>query len=113
MDRREFLATSAVAPLAAGVAGAANAAVADADLTWLSAWQIRDAIVAGKYTALAVTEHFLSRIARLDPQLHAFRAVDVAGARDQARKADEALARGDKPGLLHGVPIAVKEHIMV
>ena len=110
MDRREFLATSAVAPL---VAGAANAAVADADLTWLSAWQIRDAIVAGKYTALAVTDHFLSRIARLDPQLHAFRAVDVSGARDQARKADEALARGEKPGLLHGVPIALKEHIMV
>lgn len=114
MDRREFLASSVIGPMVAGVsAGAAGAAVTDDGLTWLSAWQIRDAIVAGKLTALAVTNHFLSRIARLDPQLHAFRAVDVSGAREQARNADAALARGDKPGLLHGVPVAVKEHIHV
>lgn len=112
MNRREFLATSAVASLAAGVPGAASAAADDA-LTWLPAWQIRDGIVAGKFTALAVTDHFLARIARLDPQLHAFRAFDVSAARDQARAADAALARGEKPGLLHGVPIAVKEHIAV
>ena len=108
MDRRAFLASSAVAPL---VAGGVAASAIDADITWLPAWQIREAIVSGKITALAVTDHFLSRIARLDPQLHAFRAIDVAGAREQARNADAALARGEKPGLLHGVPMAVKENV--
>lgn len=112
MNRREFLATSTIASLAVGLPGAASAATEDA-LTWLPAWQIRDAIVAGKLTALAVTDHFLARIARLDPQLHAFRAFDARAAREQARKADAALARGETPGLLHGVPIAVKEHVAV
>ncbi len=111
MNRREFLATSAMAPLVGGGAGAV--AAADGDLTWLPAWRIREAIVSGKLTARAVTEHFLSRIERLDPQLHAFRAIDAGEAREQARKADEALSRGEKPGLLHGVPIALKEHVAV
>ena len=107
MDRREFLATSAVAPLGAGLgAGIAGAVTGDGDLTWWPAWRIREAIVSGKISALAVTDHFLARIARLDPQLHAFRVVDVAGAREQARAADAALARGETPGPLFGVPMA-------
>jgi aspartyl-tRNA(Asn)/glutamyl-tRNA(Gln) amidotransferase subunit A len=114
MDRREFVASSAAALLSAGVADAASSQqFAKSDLTWLPGWQIRDAIVSGKITAQAVTDHFLSRIALLDPQLHAFRAIDVSGAQEQARRADEALARGEKPGLLHGVPIAVKEVVAV
>ena len=114
MDRREFLATSAVAPLGAGLgAGIAGAVTGDGDLTWWPAWRIREAIVSGKISALAVTDHFLARIARLDPQLHAFRVVDVAGAREQARAADAALARGETPGPLFGVPMALKEHVAV
>ncbi len=95
--------------------GSAQAAIGPAapELTWMPGWQIRDAIVAGKYTALQVTEHFLARIARLEPVLHAFLAIDAEGARSQARAADAALARGDKPGALHGVPIGIKDHIAV
>lgn len=115
MNRRNFLASSLAAPLAAGVTGVAGAAQGGgaSELTWMTGWQIRDAIVSRKVSALAVTDHFLSRIARLDPQLHAFRAIDVNGAREQARKADEALARGDRPGALHGVPVALKEHVPI
>lgn len=94
--------------LAPGAAHAANP-----ELTWMPAWQIRDSIVAGKYSALAVTEHFLARIARLEPVLHAFLTVDAEGARAQARAADAALARGEKVGPLHGVPIGIKDHIAV
>ncbi len=94
--------------LAPGAAQAANS-----ELTWMSAWQIRDSIVAGNYSAIEVTEHFLARIARLEPVLHAFLKLDAEGARAQARAADAALARGDKPGPLHGVPIGIKDHIAV
>jgi aspartyl-tRNA(Asn)/glutamyl-tRNA(Gln) amidotransferase subunit A len=103
---------------AAGVTMAAtlvpeSAQAAGSDLTWMPAWQIRDGIVAGQFTALQVTEHFLGRIARLDPTLHAFLKLDAEGARTQAKAADAALARGDKPGPLHGVPVALKDHIAV
>jgi aspartyl-tRNA(Asn)/glutamyl-tRNA(Gln) amidotransferase subunit A len=97
--------------MAAAVPAAAK--LGSDDLTWMSGWQIRDAIVAGKYSALQVTEHFLARIAKLDPVLHAFRKVDGAGARAQASVADAALKRGVKPGLLHGIPVALKEHVAV
>lgn len=83
------------------------------DYTWMSAGEIRNAIIAGKVSAARITDHFLGRIARLDPQLHAFRDLDVAGARDQARALDAALAGGTKPGPLFGVPVAIKEHTKV
>lgn len=92
--------------------GAAAMAVGD-DLTWMPAWKIRDAIVAGKYSALDVTNHFLARIAKLDPMLHAFLKLDADGARAQARAADAALKQGAKPGPLFGVPVALKDHIAV
>ncbi len=83
------------------------------DLTWLPAWQLRDLMVRREVPALVVTNHFLERIERLDPLLHMFRSIDPAAARQQAEAADKALAAGDPPGLLHGVPIAIKEHIAV
>lgn len=111
IDRRLFLLTTGA--VMAGALASEAAQAATPELTWMPAWQIRDGVVSGTYTALQVTEHFLARIARLDPVLHAFLTVDAEGARAQARAADAALARGEKPGPLHGVPIGIKDHIAV
>lgn len=115
VDRRTAILGAAAATfVASGTAMARSAKIVDAfDPTWLPAWQIRDAIVAGKTSAVAVTDHFLARIARLDKVLHAFRDVQPELARAQARAADAALARGESPGPLFGVPVAIKEHIYV
>jgi aspartyl-tRNA(Asn)/glutamyl-tRNA(Gln) amidotransferase subunit A len=91
----------------------ATAKGASDELSWMPGWQIREAIVGGKLTALHVTEHFLARIATLDPVLHAFLKLDAEGARAQARAADASLKPGGKPGPLHGVPVALKDHIAV
>ena len=107
------MAGASTAFIATRTAAKSSKKVKRLDPTWLSAWQIRDAIVEGRISALAVTEHFLSRIARLDNTLHAFRDVKPDLARKQARAADAALANGEKPGLLFGVPVAVKEAIEV
>src|SRR3546814_5083369 len=82
-------------------------------LTWLPAWKIREKIVSGEVSAMEVTEHFLGRIETLDPVLHAFRTVDYKRAREQAKNADAAVRAGEPLGPLHGVPMAVKEHIAV
>jgi Asp-tRNA(Asn)/Glu-tRNA(Gln) amidotransferase A subunit family amidase len=83
------------------------------DLTWLPAWQIRDLIARGDVSPVEVTEHFLGRAEELDPVLKCYRTLDAAGAREQAQRAEEASLRGDELGLLHGIPVSVKEHIAV
>lgn len=67
----------------------------------------------GRCTSAELTERLLERIARLDPGLGAFVAVDAAGAMRQAEAADREIRRGRRRGPLHGVPIAVKDVIDV
>jgi len=57
-----------------------------------------------------VAETILARVQTLNPMLHAFITIDAEGMWRSARQADAALARGDKVGLLHGVPLSVKDH---
>jgi amidase len=64
-------------------------------------------------TAADVVEACLVRIAQRDPALNAFSVVLADEARAEALQRDRALASGDAPGPLHGVPLAVKEEIDV
>lgn len=56
-------------------------------------------------------EACLANIERLDATLRANITVLTDDARQQARRSDEALARGEWLGVLHGMPIAVKDNI--
>lgn len=73
------------------------------------AQELRD----GRTTSLTLTEQAIGAVAVLDPVLNAFVTVDAAGALEQARRADEELAGGTDRGPLHGIPVAVKDLIMV
>src|SRR5262245_57486655 len=55
----------------------------------------------------------LDRIDRLDPKLNAVVTFDAERARAQAAAADEATARGESTGPLHGLPITVKDALEV
>ena len=83
------------------------------ELTWLPAWRINELVVNKEVSPVEVTEHFLGRIEELEPTLHAFRTLDAAGAREQAQQAEDAIRQGAAVGPLHGIPVAVKEHIAV
>ena len=63
----------------------------------------------GTTTAEAATERCLETIAARDPEINAFIAVVADAAREQAREADRALAAGSDRGLLHGVPVSLKD----
>ncbi|MEU8248853.1 amidase [Nonomuraea sp. NPDC048916] len=64
-------------------------------------------------TSAELVERALDAIAGLDPSLNAFVSVDADGARAAARRADGELAEGADRGPLHGVPVGVKDLIMV
>jgi aspartyl-tRNA(Asn)/glutamyl-tRNA(Gln) amidotransferase subunit A len=58
-----------------------------------------------------ITQECLERIERLNPALNAFITVTAESALAQARLADGEILRGEWRGLLHGVPVALKDLI--
>lgn len=65
-----------------------------------------------KQTAEALLDACLERIAENDGRWHAMLAINP-DAREQARTADRVAAAGKQLGMLHGIPIAVKDNIDV
>ena len=59
----------------------------------------------GSVSSLELVEAHLAQIERRNPHLNAFTMVLPDRARESARRADQAL----KSGLLHGVPVTVKD----
>src|SRR2546422_10561475 len=68
---------------------------------------------AGEVTAAALVEACLDRIRAVDPAIKAWIPLDETGARAAARAADAAVRPGATLGVLHGVPIGVKDIIDV
>jgi len=60
---------------------------------------------------LELTRECLARIERLNPALNAFITVSEESAFEQARQAEAEIQRGHWRGLLHGVPLALKDLI--
>ncbi|MFB6449674.1 amidase [Bradyrhizobium tunisiense] len=67
-----------------------------------------DALRARKMSASELLEHTIARIEALDGQINAIIVRDFDRARDAARAADAALARGERLPLL-GIPVTLKE----
>jgi aspartyl-tRNA(Asn)/glutamyl-tRNA(Gln) amidotransferase subunit A len=78
----------------------------------LSALALRRAFEEGRASVVAATDHYLERIARLDPRLCAFNDIDAAGARAAAQASAARIEAGEvRP--LEGVPVAIKANIAV
>ena len=79
-----------------------------ASLDGLSAGEVARAVMNKNISAIGVTEAALARIAKHNPVLNCFTDVTAARALAKARKVDAAIAAGQNPGPLAGVPFAVK-----
>lgn len=64
-------------------------------------------------SSVALTEMYLTRLERLDPQLHCVTALTRERALRQARAADAEIAAGRYRGPLHGIPWGAKDLLAV
>ena len=74
-----------------------------------SATQLRTDLNNGNVSSVEITKAFLEQIEAHDEQLGAFLSVRSEHALLEAQKADEERASGKATGLLHGLPVAVKD----
>jgi amidase len=79
------------------------------ELAFRTAAELVRAVAARQVSSLELLEHQLDRVARLNPALNAVVTLDEERARADARRADASLARGETLGLLHGLPMTVKD----
>ncbi len=82
----------------------------DEDLAFAGAARIAELVRAKEVSPSELVELYLERIARIEPDLNSYRVVLSDGARADAKRADERLAKGEVAPLL-GVPVAIKDNV--
>src|SRR6186997_603486 len=83
--------------------------MSNTDICFQQATHLAQLIRAKELSAREVMEAHLAQIERVNPKVNAIVTLLPEQALAQARAADEALARGETTGLLHGLPIAHKD----
>src|SRR5215472_919781 len=101
--------TAAAEPVDAAASGARNAA----GLEFASAVEAAEAIRKKRISSFELTQQMYARVDKYNPKLNAFAYQLREDAIARAKQADEERARGKSFGLLHGVPIHVKESFAV
>ena len=81
----------------------------DVDIATATTADLSQAIQAKVISSRELLDQLVARADRLNPALNAIVAWDLDRARLAAAKADDATARGEAAGLLHGLPMTVKD----
>lgn len=72
--------------------------------------QIHQSMLASQFTAVELTQFYIQRIKDLNPELAAVIEINPDALAIAANR-DQHLAAGKQPGLLHGIPILIKDNI--
>jgi len=113
ISRRSFVASASWAGAAAALppirpSGELEVSPLD-DLTSSSATRLAAAIRGKKVSSVELVDAFLARIAAINPRLNCVVQVNHEAARAAAKLADQGVARRQRLGPLHGVPITIKD----
>ncbi|WP_326512892.1 Asp-tRNA(Asn)/Glu-tRNA(Gln) amidotransferase subunit GatA [Clostridium intestinale] len=77
----------------------------------LQANEIRESIIARRFTAVDVVTALFDRIKEVEPKVQAYITLCEEKALERAKEIDEKIAAGEPVGRLAGVPIAIKDNI--
>jgi amidase len=79
------------------------------DIAFLPATELLDLLHEKKVSSRELLDGYLDRVERINPAINAIVTLDVDRARERAAAADEATAKGESWGPLHGLPLTVKD----
>ena len=79
------------------------------DICFMSAFEMREKIKTQELSSTEITETIIERIEKINPIINAYCTPTFELARETAKKADEAVKRSEKLGLLHGIPTSIKD----
>lgn len=83
------------------------------EINKLTIKQLHLGLLKKQFSALEIAETFLGEIEKKDKDIRAFLRVTKDSVLSQAKDIDKKIAKGEKISLLAGVPIAIKDNILV
>jgi aspartyl-tRNA(Asn)/glutamyl-tRNA(Gln) amidotransferase subunit A len=75
--------------------------------------ELRDGIVAGRVKATDLASSYYERIERLNPRLNVYLSLTKERALEHASRVDAAAAKGDPLGPLAGIPVGIKDVLVM
>ena len=82
-----------------------------ADIPFLSATELGGLIQSREISPVDAVEAYLARIEEVEPKLNSYITLLADEALESAREAESEIAGGTYKGVLHGVPVGVKDQI--
>jgi aspartyl-tRNA(Asn)/glutamyl-tRNA(Gln) amidotransferase subunit A len=80
-------------------------------LNELTGWQLKEMMQRGEVSSEEIISSVFEQIRKLNPDINAYITLLEEQAREGARRVDNLRNRGENPGALAGLPIAVKDNI--
>ncbi|MBW2412186.1 MAG: amidase, partial [Deltaproteobacteria bacterium] len=85
--------------------------MSQSEICFMTAGELVQKMISGDLSAVEVMKAHLAQIERINPVVNAIVTLLPEQAMEQAKAADEALANGQNPGPLHGLPVAHKDMV--
>jgi aspartyl-tRNA(Asn)/glutamyl-tRNA(Gln) amidotransferase subunit A len=75
--------------------------------------ELNEKLKNGEISSVELTKEYFARIKEKDSEIGAYLTLTEDLALEQAKKVDEKISRGEKIGIMEGIPIAVKDNLCV
>ena len=79
------------------------------EICFLPAFEMKEKIASQELSSIEITEAIIERIEKINPIINAYCTTTFDLARDMAKEADKRVKKGEKLGLLNGIPTSIKD----